>query len=163
MVKPLSFVIFHPKIIFLVLTRPSISHVGLDPAGPCYTFPCVISKADRLDAGDADKVQCIHTNIGLIGTTPRCGCEDFYLNLGIVQPGAVHPVTAHYFVTNIFDWTLNRKHQCNSFGGELIGIHSQKVCGFYHVDTNARAPYCKKVFGGLISDIVGDVLSRKVQ
>lgn len=124
----------------------------------------MVSNADRLDADDANKVQCIHTNIGVIGTIPRCGCEDFYLNLGIVQPGAVNPVSAHYFATNIFDWTLNQKHQCySSARGELIGIHSQKVCGVYHVDTNARAPYCRKIFSGItFSDIVSDVLSRKL-
>lgn len=129
---------------------------GLDPAGPCWTFPCIVKNANRLDATDAIKVQCIHTNVGLIGTTPRCGCEDFYMNLGFAQPGNVDPISAHYFATNIFDWTLNRQHRCYStVRNELIGIHSQKRCGSYHVETNSRAPYCVKTTSGLLGDIVG--------
>lgn len=121
----------------------SIVVPGMDPAGPCYTHPCMVGENDRLDASDANYVQCIHSNIGFWGTVPRCGCDDFYLNSGIVQPGAFDPISAHYFSTNIFQWTLNPKQKCYSTTGrEVIGINSQRACGVYKVKTYAKPPYC---------------------
>lgn len=129
--------------------------VGLDPAGPCYTFPCTVGEAHRLDATDANYVQCIHSNIGVLGSAPRCGCSDIYLNLGIVQPKAIDPVMAHFFACAIFEWTLNVDNKCFSVDGkELTGVHTPKACGIYQVRTNSKAPYCSRDIGGIIGDIV---------
>lgn len=107
----------------------------------------------RLDKDDAALVQCIHSNIGVLGQAPTCGCEDFYLNLGIVQPLRLDPVTAHYFAVVIFDWTLIQGNDCKAqLSTELLGIRSQGVCGIYHLDTNASGSYCP---ASLLGSIIG--------
>lgn len=130
-------------ITFFFLISVCGRYVGIDPAGPCYTHPCTASENDRLDASDANYVQCIHSNIGYWGTIPRCGCEDFYLNSGVIQPGAFEPTSSHYYSVNIFEWTLNPKHKCYSTSGrQLLGVNSRGVCGVYKVKTLAGQPYC---------------------
>lgn len=130
----------------------------MDAAGPCYTFPCTIDKIDRLDASDANYVQCIHSNVGVLGQAPRCGCSDIYLNLGIVQPKAIDPVQAHFFAVAIFEWTLNANNKCFSLDGkELTGVNTPRACGVYQVRTNSNAPYCDRKINGLIGDLVSVV------
>lgn len=117
--------------------------LGLDPAGPCYTFPCNVGHEKRLDPTDALYVQCIHSNIGILGQIPRCGCSDIYLNSGVTQPGHIDPITAHYFACFLFDWTLDPQNQCVSHDGrEIVGIHNKRTCGVFHVSTHGHAPYC---------------------
>lgn len=125
------------------LGRPLGAIYGLDPAGPCYTFPCVVGKDNRLDSGDALYVQCIHSNIGVLGQIPRCGCSDVYLNEGVIQPKHVDPITAHYFACFLFDWTLSATNQCTSVDGfEVVGVHNRRVCGVFKVKTRGQAPFC---------------------
>lgn len=65
--------------------RISISHsVGLDPAMPGFTFA---RKDSKLDSGDAELVDVIHTNAFIQGTIEPSGHVDFYMNGGVVQPG----------------------------------------------------------------------------
>lgn len=58
--------------------------IGLDPAGPyfSYTDPVV-----RLDPSDDRFVDVIHTDAGLLGTSQNVGDVDFYPNGGSKQPG----------------------------------------------------------------------------
>lgn len=57
---------------------------GLDPAGPFFS----ISEPDkRLDKGDAEYVEVIHTDGGLQGLREPMGTADFYPNFGYKQPG----------------------------------------------------------------------------
>lgn len=60
------------------------SIVGLDPAGPLYT---VANRDNRIDAGDGDHVQIVHTNGGLLGFGSSIGDADYYPNGGSSQPG----------------------------------------------------------------------------
>nr|CAD7263554.1 unnamed protein product [Timema shepardi] len=57
---------------------------GLDPAAPGYGSE---SLNDRLDVSDANYVQVIHTNAGLLGWTDPMGHIDFYPNGGRSQLG----------------------------------------------------------------------------
>lgn len=90
----------------------------------------------------------------MIGQVPQCGCADFYLNQGIVQPGALDPISAHYFACKIFAWTLDKDHKCKAKSADaIVGIHGQEVCGLYYIDTRAAAPYCEGD-GGLVSGLI---------
>lgn len=57
---------------------------GLDPALPLFI---TASAEDKLDPGDAEYVDVIHTNAIVQGKLERCGHADFYMNGGILQPG----------------------------------------------------------------------------
>lgn len=95
----------------------------------------------------------------MLGQMPRCGCQDFYLNLGIVQPGAISTIKAHYFAVVIFDWTLNKDQRCYSLlGKQSIGIHSENICGTYQLNTRSEAPYCGRDGKGLVSNVVHHIL-----
>ncbi|KAK2579140.1 hypothetical protein KPH14_001310 [Odynerus spinipes] len=56
--------------------------IGLDPARPLIRPGLV----NRLDSGDADFVEVIHTNAGYYGESGRMGHADFCVNGGKVQP-----------------------------------------------------------------------------
>ncbi|XP_015177527.1 PREDICTED: phospholipase A1 member A [Polistes dominula] len=56
--------------------------IGLDPAKPLIR-PGLVNK---LDSGDADFVEVIHTNAGYYGESNRLGHADFCINGGKIQP-----------------------------------------------------------------------------
>ncbi|KAI8033734.1 endothelial lipase [Drosophila gunungcola] len=56
--------------------------IGLDPAGPLFSLPAEVSPKYRLDPGDAQFVQVLHTSGGTLGTSLKCGHADFYPNGG---------------------------------------------------------------------------------
>ncbi|KAH8238611.1 hypothetical protein KR032_011459 [Drosophila birchii] len=56
--------------------------IGLDPAGPLFSLPAEVAPKYRLDPGDAQFVQVIHTSGGSLGTSLKCGHADFYPNGG---------------------------------------------------------------------------------
>lgn len=96
---------------------------------------------------DANYVQCIHTNSGVLGEIPSCGCHDFLVNSAFLQPGSISPIYAHLFAYKVFDWTLAEDHKCYSTeGNQLLGIHNtEQNCGTYRVITAAEEPYCPAV------------------
>lgn len=55
---------------------------GLDPAGPLYND---LSKENRLSYDDANFVDVIHTNAGILGIIPPIGHMDFYPDGGVYQ------------------------------------------------------------------------------
>lgn len=67
--------------------------VGLDPAGPAFTKPYLLSEKKRLDKSDAMFVQAIHTDKNIIGSSTNLGHQDFYTNNGASpQPGCEFPL-----------------------------------------------------------------------
>lgn len=64
---------------------PFTVFIGLDPAGPLFNkWP----KSLKLDAGDAEFVDVIHTDAGIFGYPTQIGHVDFWPNQGISpQPG----------------------------------------------------------------------------
>lgn len=64
--------------------------IGLDPAGPLFD---VREPEERIAVGDAEYVECIHTNGGILGVGFGIGaniCDaDFFPNGGSTQPGCL--------------------------------------------------------------------------
>ena len=56
--------------------------IGLDPAGPLFTIPSVVSTNYRLDQSDAMFVQILHTSAYTLGSGVKSGHADFYPNGG---------------------------------------------------------------------------------
>lgn len=63
--------------------------VGLDPAGPFMSQKA----SDRLDKGDAQFVEIIHTSSGKTGMGLTIGHADFFPNGGKAQPGCNVDIT----------------------------------------------------------------------
>lgn len=66
--------------------------IGLDPAGPLFTFPILAPPENILTANDAVYVQTIHTSVGTYGASFALGNADFYANNGFFQPGCLRPL-----------------------------------------------------------------------
>lgn len=66
--------------------RSKQAYLGLDPAGPGFdeTKP-----ETRLSTADAQYVQAIHTNAGLLGCDFSVGHSDFWPNGGKKQPNCI--------------------------------------------------------------------------
>ncbi|KAF6211015.1 hypothetical protein GE061_014128 [Apolygus lucorum] len=130
---------------------------GLDAAWPLYKG---LREFDRLDATDADFVDCIHTSSGLLGI-PHPFCDaDFYPNGGtLYQPGcnALNLVIcshrrSHDFFTESLDSNLRFKaYTCSpslltlldcTDEGALMGYPSSpKHKGVFYVPTGDHPPY----------------------
>lgn len=67
------------------LTRGKLI-TALDPAGALFTYPNLVEKTERVDTGDANYVQAIHTSI-VLGSGVAAGHADFFIDGGISQPG----------------------------------------------------------------------------
>lgn len=113
--------------------------IGLDPAGPCYTFPCAVEPNKILDRDDATYVQVIHTNALFLGTASPAGCHDFVVNSGVLQL-PLFIIGSHYFATDLFAYTLDPSVNCLgrtfwlSPQKQRLGIYNQKnptTCGTY--------------------------------
>lgn len=66
--------------------------IGLDPAGPLFTFPMLAPPENILTANDAAFVQVLHTSAFTFGAYNRLGNADFYANNAILQPGCLAPL-----------------------------------------------------------------------
>lgn len=66
--------------------------IGLDPAGPLFTFPLLAPPENILTADDASFVQVVHTSVFTFGAYNRLGNADFYANNAIIQPGCFAPL-----------------------------------------------------------------------
>ena len=60
---------------------------GLDPAGPLFTN---VDAKYRLDPGDAEYVDVMHTDAQALGTAEIVGHTDFWPNGGVEQPGCTN-------------------------------------------------------------------------
>ena len=82
--------------------------LGLDPAGPLFEG---YDGKVRLDKGDADYVDVIHSNgesliVGGFGTWEAIGHVDFYPNGGRAQRGC-----QHFLVGGLYDWIYGELSQ----------------------------------------------------
>ncbi|KAJ8974935.1 hypothetical protein NQ317_012915 [Molorchus minor] len=133
--------------------------IGLDPAGPLVS---ITDLAYRLDPSDAQFVQVIHTNGGLLGLSSSIGHTDYYPNGGKRQPGCGFDITgscAHsrsylYYTesignnqfisrecSNYHEFFWRRCHGRFSFMG---GYDTHKgITGDFYLNTNGRPPYAK--------------------
>jgi pancreatic triacylglycerol lipase len=84
------------------------SIIGLDPAGPLFSTR---DPSGRLDAGDADYVEVIHTNgptllIVGAGIGSPIGHADFWPNGGTSQPGCLTNTCSHGRAVDFYGKTL---------------------------------------------------------
>ncbi|KAK3909245.1 Pancreatic lipase-related protein 2 [Frankliniella fusca] len=96
---------------------------GLDPALPAFAS---LSPSWKLDPTDADFVDVVHTNAGVLGKVEPTGHVDFYVNGGSLQPFCKTgdrnlPLCSHllapvYFSETILDETSHWGRQCPSYG-----------------------------------------------
>ncbi|EAT41287.1 AAEL007044-PA [Aedes aegypti] len=138
------------------------SVIALDPALPLFS---INAPNERVAPTDANYVEVIHTNAGLLGFDLPIGQADFYPNGGRSQPGCgvdvagtcAHSRAWEFFAESVrtgrfnsvrcanYDQILN--NNCVSsgpnrnMGGEPsnIGIAS----GVYHLTTNAGSPFAR--------------------
>lgn len=133
-----------------------LSQTGLDPAGPLFTSPKIVPLNRRLNSGDAQYVECLHTNRRNFGTNEVCGHSDFYANMGFVQPGCRDDACSHERAPYLFESSLHPK---NKFLGRLceddlksienkcstkvtqFGIHGQRSLGKFYFRTSECYPY----------------------
>ncbi|XP_017892268.1 lipase member H-A-like [Ceratina calcarata] len=144
-----------------VLRPYKISRItGLDPALPLFV---TVNKDDKLDAGDAEFVDVLHTNAFIQGKVEMSGHIDFYMNGGINQPGCWerwapfacdHHRAVMYFAESINSDVGFWGWQCGGFAWYLLGLCpprypavlagdkvDRKRRGFYLVKTNGQSPY----------------------
>lgn len=132
---------------------------GLDPAGPCFCFPCLVNSLEIIDPSDATYVQIINSYIVQdVLNKPQWGCKEFIVNNGIVHPGAIDPISAHVLAYEIFDYAID--HNCYTTDKQqLVGIHAEKTCDsvsvLHKVSSNAWAPYCTSNLLGEILGLLG--------
>uniref|UniRef100_A0A453Z0M3 Lipase domain-containing protein n=1 Tax=Anopheles gambiae TaxID=7165 RepID=A0A453Z0M3_ANOGA len=139
--------------------------VALDPALPLFS---INDPGNRVASGDANYVEVIHTNGGLLGFDLPLGQADFYPNGGRSQPGCgvdlagtcAHSRAHQFFAESVrpaqsgfnsircgnYDQILN--NNCVSsganarMGGEPSNI-GRGVNGVYFLTTNANSPFAR--------------------
>lgn len=93
--------------------------VGLDPAGPLFSY----NKVDeRLSENDARFVEVIHTSAGYLGFAGPLGSANFYPNGGSSQPGCErdfsgkcsHARSYHLFLESLYTDIHFYSLQCES-------------------------------------------------
>lgn len=133
---------------------------ALDPAGPGFQKPT----ENRLRKGDADFIECIHTNGNLLGLMEPFCTIDFYPNFGFHQLGCknvLKDLCSHSRAWKFFAESLTRnftayecefmqeiydKTPCNGteilMGGEDFEA-KRNASGIYFLETNAEEPFSK--------------------
>lgn len=135
---------------------------GLDPAGPLFSIK---DPEKRLDVGDAEYVEVIHTDRGLQGLGEPMGTADFYPNFGLKQPGCgsdldgacSHQRSAMYWAESITSnkgfWSVPclgyediKNKTCTistnpkiTMGGEPP--NKGKASGVYYLETASQSPF----------------------
>ncbi|XP_028176686.1 pancreatic lipase-related protein 3-like isoform X1 [Ostrinia furnacalis] len=138
------------------LTGKMLSRIaGLDPAGPCFSN---ISLEGRLDPGDADYVDVIHTNAGMLGLLEPVGRKDFYPAGGMTQPGCFLSTCDHSRAWQLFaesitapkrfparkcgNWTMFKSGLCSKKEVAFMGMGSKAGSpGVYYLNTGSSSPY----------------------
>ncbi|XP_076288999.1 phospholipase A1-like [Lasioglossum baleicum] len=131
--------------------------VALDPAFPNFALS---KPGERVARGDADYVQVIHTNAGVLGYERAIGDVDFYPNNGNSQAGCRSNTCSHlrsfrYFAESINsdkfvavaceNYSKFKKGACKSNAKVAMGgvKPDYNVMGTYFLDTNKKYPYAQ--------------------
>lgn len=129
---------------------------GLDPAKPCFYIDKILQ---GLTSEDAQYVQIIHTNPGMLGTEKQTGHADFYVGgLKIVKFGCITNTCSHlravdYLVESAYPSNtanfrgrlcqkyedLDTKAKCQA-PEAIMGLEAS-AHGLFYVDVNRREPY----------------------
>ncbi|XP_014614491.1 PREDICTED: endothelial lipase-like [Polistes canadensis] len=135
------------------------SVIGLDPALPGFTSA---NPGSRISQSDADYVEIIHTNGGLLGYLRPIGDADFFPNGGMRQAGCIIDVIgacSHSRAFEFFAESINSKigfhaKECDSYFNYKLGICNTKLStimgehkkflktrGKFFLDTRSSPPY----------------------
>ncbi|XP_065221142.1 lipase member H-like isoform X2 [Planococcus citri] len=131
--------------------------IGLDPARPLVDR--YGSDNFRLTKNDANFVQVIHTNAGLLGETPQIGHVDFCVNGGTMQPSCQRESQiirrsrcSHFMSACFFAATVTDRHKrfrglpCTTGCRNLPGFKGVKgVAMGEHTPENARGIFCLRM------------------
>ncbi len=136
--------------------------IGLDPAGPLFSER---NPDGRIDANDAQYVECHHTNgptLLVVGAGIGAAiCQaDFFPNGGESQPGCLTNTCSHlravdYYVESIIDNGFHstrcasvrdaNRERCTNEGGVWPSgepsNHNRTLRGIFHYSTNRRYPF----------------------
>ena len=98
-------------------------HAGLDPAGRWFSEQ---AEEDRLNRGDADLVQVIHTDDSVYGWPGEHGDIDVFINGGREQPGLT---AAQGDINDAFLSGGERKGSIIYWGGKIRVVRRQILDG----------------------------------
>lgn len=129
---------------------------GLDPANPCFKRGPLLTEISR---GDADYVDIIHTNPGVLGKKEAIGDSDFYPNgfyavqRGCINDGCAHNRAWEYYAESVYPGNENNflsaqceitgrftLNDCGNFNVSM-GMAVSNVKGRYFLQTNYKPPY----------------------
>lgn len=133
---------------------------GLDPAKPCFRSEKTLPGLMR---GDAQLVDVIHTNIGILAKRDPLGDVDFYPSgANPIMPGCLtiscsHTRAVEYFAESVYpgeeksfvghkcaDWQDLKRRKCNLKPTSTMGyVINKKAKGIYYVEVNSRSPFGK--------------------
>lgn len=136
---------------------------GLDPALPLFTRA---APGSRISSQDAQHVEIIHTNGGLLGYMDAIGKVDFYPNGGRKQSGCLidlggacsHARSYELFAESIGDHAGFYGKSCDSYSSYKQGSCSGDVCqmgghktklnfkGSFYLATKSRKPFAMGLF-----------------
>ncbi|XP_026752843.3 pancreatic lipase-related protein 3-like isoform X2 [Galleria mellonella] len=137
-------------------TKKKVARIAaLDPAGPCFGNA---SSVNRLNKEDAEYVDVIHTNAGILGLIEPVGHKDFYANGGKSQPGCLLSTCDHTRAWQLFaeslnatnnfparkceNWTAFKEGLCTKNEVAFMGINSKSgKPGLYFLNTASSSPY----------------------
>ncbi|XP_017787291.1 PREDICTED: pancreatic lipase-related protein 2-like [Nicrophorus vespilloides] len=122
--------------------------IGLDPALPLFSMG---NTDNRIDPSDAQFVQIIHTNAGLLGFSSSIGHADYYPNGGKKQIGCGADLTgtcshsrSYMYLAESIQNSGFTSHLCNNFGdydkGKCSGNH-KSFLGKFTIDRTASGDY----------------------
>lgn len=108
-----------------------------------------------MDETDAQHVQCLHTNRGVLGTLYECGDSDYYPNNGIRQTGCFgsscsHVRAAHFFEASLKPENIFMATECDisavtrtcSEKTDRFGIYGAHLPGQFYFETTSCYPFC---------------------
>lgn len=120
--------------------------IGLDPAGPLFTLPAVVSTDYRLDASDAQFVQVLHTSGGTLGVSVKSGHADFYPNGGTAPQRNCNSFLQLNDVTNTskfrFSWNISKiSHKYRFSSTDPIACSHSTAAVFFKQSMNPAYPF----------------------
>lgn len=145
---------------FCILLKTSL-FLGLDPALPGFI---AAKEGSRISRGDANYIEIIHTNGGILGYLDSIGDADFYPNGGVKQAGCIADVggtCSHLRAYELFAESINSKigfraKKCENYLRFKLGLCNKKLSlimgglkkhftkkGNFFLDTNAVSPFAK--------------------
>lgn len=151
--------------------KQKLNHItGLDPAKPLFSR---VPDSKRLDAGDAEFVDIIHSNVMERGILRNLGHVDFYPNFKqLVQPGCErdevpgscnHHRAVEFYAESIDfslgfwgrqceSWVIYLLNLCPATGPiALMGYHASPTTrGSYFLETSKIPPYAMGIAGAVI-------------